>query len=317
MKLFLYSIFAIGFSVQANAQAVATAGFVEVAADQRVAYESSITDPNKGTLILLPGIYRGMTSKDPFVQGLLQQNVNFVALHFSTQPASVSAYDSKQKTYFDGGQNVSSKKFAEEVESVIEKLNIKKPLIVSLSYSGSITQHLSPKKFPVVIETAPLGRFDESDPEAAAAFNAFANWLKFFPIWGDIYIKAAKENFFRQYWSKVAYGYASGDTRLNTSENTTRMTDGFVGMAKAVEEYDMRTQDFAKSPRRVFIFGENEEAGRKKIQYEALEKYQEATGVKTEPIIVKNAGHIVPSDQPAEYTAILLAMLKAFEEQNN
>jgi pimeloyl-ACP methyl ester carboxylesterase len=290
--------------------AAASEGFINVSSKQRMAYDSGIIDANKATLVLLPGIYRGFNRGDKFIQELVKRKINFVTMNFSTQPASVAKYEVGQKTYFDGGENVTSKGLANEVELLVDALKIKKAIIVTLSYSGSVSEYLNTEKFPVVIETSPIGRFDESDPDAAASFKAWEDWFKLFPIWGgDAYIQNAKNIAFRNFWGKTARGYASSDPKLGTEENINRMTDGYVGMAKAVEKYDMRNQNFTTSARRVFIFGENEDGLRKSIQLEAVQKYRDATGIDAKPIIVKNAGHIVPNDQPTDYIDILSAIL--------
>lgn len=302
------------FVVQAKAE-VPTNGYINISPSQRVAYDLSIVDAKKPTLVLLPGIYRGLNRNDEFIKVLLNKKINFVTVNFSTQPLSVANYDANQDTYFKGGKNVTSKIFADEVETLVDVLKIKKPLVVTLSYSGSVTQYLNANKFPVVIETSPIGRFDESDPELAAVTKAWEDWFKLFPIWGDAYIQNAKDAAYRNYWNKTALDYSKSDARLQTDENILRMTDGFVGMAKAVEKFDMREQNFKSSPHRVFIFGENEEQKRKEIQLEAVEIYNKQTGLNAQPIIIKGAGHIVPNDQPAPYVEYLSAFLDAYDKK--
>lgn len=312
MSSFIQIAVVLLLSTKAYSAPSAQLGYIDISPQQRVAYDSSIVDANKGTLILLPGIFRGLNRTDEFIKTLITKNINFVTIHFSTQPASVANYDAGKKLYFDGGKNVTSKGLAAEVETVIDTLKIKKPLIVTLSYSGSVTQYLNAKKYPVVIETSPIGRFDESEPDSAAAFKAWGDWFTLFG--GGIFVQSAKDAAFRDYWGKVALQYTSSDKRLQSPESISRMTDGYIGMAKAVEAYDMREQNFATSPHRVFIFGENEEDKRKQIQLEAVEKYKKETGISAAPIIIKNAGHIVPNDQPAEFVQILEAILAKFEK---
>lgn len=285
--------------VWAAADAIPSEGYVEVSPAQRMAYDSQIVDAKKSTLIILPGIFRGLNRSDKFIQQLVEKKINFVTINFSTQPASVANYDEKQKTYFDGGKNVTSKKFADEVEAVVDALDIKKPLVVTLSYSGSVSQFLNPVKFPVLIETSPLGRYDE-DPDVKA-LNFVLPWFR--------------EYYLRQWADKTAAGYVNSDPRLDSQENRTRMSDGYIAMAKAVETYDMSQQNFATSPRRVFIFGENEQDERKANQLAAVEVYKKTTGIEVQPIIVKGAGHIVPNDEPEQYIQLLSAFLNKMDEK--
>ncbi|MFZ3230941.1 MAG: alpha/beta hydrolase [Pseudobdellovibrio sp.] len=298
----------------APADSIPSEGYVDVGPKQRIAYDSAIVDSSKATLVLLPGVFRGLNRTDAFIKLLVEKKINFVSLHFSTQPASIVNYEKNKKTYFENGENVTSESLAQEVEILVTTLKIRKPLIVSLSYSGSVIQYLNPKTFPVVIETAPIGRFDEDASDAAIAFKAWEQWIKNFPG-GAAIAQAAKDSAFKKYWGDVALQYSGTDERLKSQENIDRMTDGYMGMAKAVEEYDMRLQNFETSPRRVFILGENEDAKRSAIQLEAIENYKKITGIKAEPIIIKGAGHIVPNDRPESYVEILSAILNTFDKK--
>ncbi|MBC7467495.1 MAG: alpha/beta hydrolase [Bdellovibrio sp.] len=300
---------------KASDSAIPETGFIEISPAQHIAYDSAIVDADKATLVILPGVFRGLNRNDEFIKSLIQKKINFVTMNFSTQPASVATYAAEKKTYFDGGSNISSKGFADEVEVLVDTLKIKRPLVITLSYSGSVSQFLNVSKFPTIIETAPVGLLNDEDQKSAANLQALENW---YGTWGILLAPAyfaTKDANYHQYWQPVAKQYSASDKRLDTDENLKRLTDGYVGMAKAIEKYDMRQQNFKSSPKRVFIFGENEDEVRKKTQLEAVEVYKKQTGLDAKPIIIQGAGHIVPNDKPEEYIQILSAILNKMDEK--
>lgn len=289
--------------------------FVEISADHHVAFDSEIFDPAATTLVLLPGIFRGLQREDVFVQKLISKKINFVAVHFSTQPASVGTYPPSGSAFFRGAPELSSQVFADEVTAVVRALKIRKPLVVTLSYSASVSQYLNPRLFPVVVETAPLGRFDENGPESFEMFRFWKQWMSWFPIWGNIIAEATEKNLresaYRSYWGRVAQQYASKDPNLSGSPvATARLTDGYTTMAKMVEKFDLRTQKFVGTPYRIFILGENEEPDLRAIQEEAVRVYQEKVNPASKALIIPGAGHVVPNDQPDLYVRVLEGIIK-------
>lgn len=309
------AIFFIHFCFLNLSSAEVLKSHVEISAGQHVAFESQIVDPNQITLVLLPGVFRGLTTQDNFIYLLVQNKINFVAVHFSTQPLSVSTYKTGQKTHFEGGQALTSAEFVDEVMAVIEALKVKRPLLVSLSYSGTLSEHFSGQKFPLLIETAPLGRLDEEASYASEVGKAWEDWLSLFPFIGEYYKQLMKDQIYRDYWSKVAKKYAQGNEKLSTEENLRRLTDGYIAQAKAIENYDIRRQNFMTSPKRIFIFGENENPKRLKLQKEALAIYQQSTGHSFAEIVIPKAGHTIPSDQPKIYFDVLLNLIKAIDKR--
>lgn len=310
MFVFKFVIFALLILFDSFSFAVEKLDFLEVAKGHHVAYDAQIFDSNEPTLILLPGIFRGLERKDIFIKKLIENRINFVTIHFSTQPQSVATYAPQKRLHFDGAPKISSEMFAREVEEVVKYLKVRKPLAISLSYSASISQYLDPKIFDLVLETAPIGRFDENDPESAELFKSWQSWLRLFPIWGPIAAEKMKDGAYRTYWSRVAKQYAVRDSRLNNSESLTRLTEGYMTMAKAVESFDLRTQNFVGTPYRLFILGANEEPKRREIQNEAVAIFRKLIDPKAQIAVIPGAGHVVPNDQPDLYLRVLNQVLE-------
>lgn len=277
---------------------------------QNVYYEMQVNEPTMPTLVMLPGVYRGLTNSDSLIYKLFQNNVNFVALHFSTQPKSIATYSADEKTHFDGGDHVTSELLATEIENAIERLNIEKPILVTLSYSATLSEHFDRKKFPVIVDTAPLARFDDAEFGLKEILESWEAWLSFFPGATEMYKTLVKDQMYRQHWSKVAKDYSKGNEKLQSEKNQTRLTDGYMAQAKAVEKYDIRAQEFAYSPKRIFILAEKEEPRRLKLQLAAIENYKMMTGDhEAQPIIISGAGHTVPTDQPQKYFEVLTQIM--------
>lgn len=296
--------------VSLNLFAQLTKSFVALSEDRHVYYEAQVVDPSLPTVVLLPGVYRGLSNQDDFVYKLFRNNINFVALNFSTQPDSVATYSDDQTVYFSGGKNVTSADLAREVEQVLQHLKIQRPMLVSLSYSGTLMEHFDRQKYPFVVETAPIGRMDEELMGWSQISQAWEAWLIFFPGATELYKSMIKDQFYRSYWSDVAKKYSKGNSRLQSDEKQKTLTDGYVAQAKAIESYDIRKQNFIYSPRRFFILGEKEKPWRLQLQLQAIEEYKKQTGDQTSPIVVPGAGHSVPFDRPQIYFDTITNLLK-------
>lgn len=296
--------------VSLNLFAQLTKSFIALGEDRHVYYESQLVDSSRPTVVLLPGVYRGLSNQDDFIYKLFRNNFNFVALNFSTQPDSVATYLDSQTVYFKDGKNVTSADLAREVEQVLLHLKIQKPMLVSLSYSGTLMEHFDRQKYPFVVETAPIGRIDEDLMGWSQISQAWENWLIFFPGATEFYKAMIKDQFYRSYWSDVAKKYSKGNARLQSDEKQKMLTDGYVAQAKAIERYDIRKQNFTQSPRRVFILGEKEKPLRLQLQLEAIAEYKKQTGDETSPIMIPDAGHSVPFDKPQIYFDTITNLLK-------
>lgn len=279
-------------------------GVLEVQPGEKVYYHSVITNKSKPTLVLLPGIYRGLNDDDEIIKILKRKKVNYVAIHFSGHPASILQLKENETAVFATGKGLTSEMLAHEVEAVVSELKIKTPIAVSLSYSSTVVAYLNPNIFPTVIETAPLGAFGEDDPLGTAQRKAWTDWLKLWPG-NHFWLEAAQDKAYRDHWAPVAYERAEDYENIDSE----LLTAGYMAMARAIENYDLRLQDFSNQPRRIWIFAENENEYRRQIQDEAVQIYNDAAKSSTTPIVIADSGHIIPTEQPKAYAAALLKIL--------
>lgn len=275
---------------------------------QYIAYESHIVDQDKATLILLPGINRGLDSRDEVIRMAREMNLNFVSLHFSLQPESLLKIPAGESPAFKI-QSFSSANLANEVDALIVGLKLNKPIIVSLSYSSSVSSELAKTgKYPVVIETAPMIRYDEADPQGASVTEFYTSFFNLNPFVGPFFSSYFIKNSYNQYWSSKLPSILK--SYPETEPVKALMVEAYTELSYAVHGFDYRKQTFNPNVFRFFILGQNELEGRLKLQLEAVNLVESKLGAKNPSVIIPNAGHVVPSDAPEAY----LQTLKIFAD---
>lgn len=277
-----------------------------------VAIENNILDAKKPTLVFLPGINRGLDARDEFIKLAKKAKVNFVSLHFSLHPESVMLIPQGEIPYLDLHRTTSAD-LADEVLAVISAYKIQKPVVVGLSYSSTVTTELAASgKLPLVIEAAPMIRFDESDPSGSQVSNFWKNYFDLIPG-GAFYKDLFLQNIYTQYWSTQAdknlsgYPDIQGDYKLRS-----RIISGYVSLSIAADGFDFSKQDFTSGTKRLFILGQNELEQRAELQQAAISLYEKQTGYRKTQIVVPNAGHIIPSDAPQAYLNLMKQILKLY-----
>jgi pimeloyl-ACP methyl ester carboxylesterase len=266
---------------------------------------SSITDPSRPTIILLPGIYRGYLQNEKVLHFLTQKKINWVSLHFSRHPQSILA-----GSLLLSGM-ISSEQLAHEVLLLKKNLRIQKPVLVSLSFSASLSPYLKKKDFPVLIETAPMGRFDETQvPDQN--YQNWQQWMNQFPVWGPWLVQSNEYWSYRAYWLKEVDGLVGTYPQYLSKRIT--IAEGLAQLAWSTRNFDLRNQNFKTGPERFWILGEKENAQRLKIQQEAIQLQRQQTGSQGRRVyVIKNAGHIVPFEQPQSYVNALAAILRQIQ----
>jgi len=262
---------------------------------------SSILDVEKPTLILLPGINRGYLPHDEILNALTQKRLNWVSLHFSRHPESVIA----GSQFFTG--MVTAQELVSEVVQLKKALRIKKPVLVSLSFSSSLSPDWNKEKFPILIETAPMGRHDENNPPNAN-YQVWQQWMQYFPVWGPWLVQSS------EYWTYRAFWLQKVDELSKTHERYSakriQIAEGLSQLAWSAKGFDIRNQDFKNGPERFWILGQNEDRQRLQLQLEAIQLHKE-TGLRGSRVyVIPNAGHIVPLDQPEAYAETLKKILR-------
>jgi pimeloyl-ACP methyl ester carboxylesterase len=276
-----------------------------------LSYEAYLADQKGPVFIFLPGIYRGYFSEEKVLVSLRERQIPYVTLHFAEQPASV-ALTTKEAPDFS---NIKAQDLAEEVASLAQELKIDQPLPVTLSYSGIVTQHLDPKRFPHVIETSPMGKDTDGLPANVVSFyEMWRAWVRSFPYVGEAWLRQTKNIQMHEYWRPWAESYSDTYPVLKDPEYKERAIQGYIALTNASEDFDLRAQDFTKGPTRFFILGEKEEPTRKSIQNEAIAKYSAQKKSSGDVFVIPNAGHIVSEDQPEAYIEVLLKIRDGLEK---
>lgn len=273
---------------------------LKLSSGAQISVTSSLYDTEKPTLILLPGIYRGYLENEKLLQILTQRKINWVSLHFSRHPQSLLS----GSHLFSG--MVNSQELTHEVLQIKKSLRIRKPVLVSLSFSASLSPYWNKRDFPVLIETAPMGRSNETQAPNAA-YESWQQWMNLFPVWGSFVTQTS------EYWSYRAYWLQQVDELITSyphyAQKRVAIAEGLAQLAWSAKGFDLRNQDFKKGPERFWILGEKENANRLRIQLEAIQLHKQ-TGPKGRRVYtVKNAGHTVPFEQPETYAKALVSIL--------
>ncbi len=284
---------------------------LKVASGHYIAFEKhEVSNLEAPTLILLPGINRALDSRDEFIQILKRQRTfNFVTLHSSLHPESVQLIPASETPYFQLG-DVSAVDLANEVLVLVKKLKIKNPVFVSLSYSSLISSELAKlTKSGFIIEAAPMIRYDESDLSGSQTVTFWKNWFNAFPVVGGAWSNAFLKQTYGRYWAaKVDQQLEEMDPAL--SARRSHFIQGYTQLSLAADGFDYREQNLKVGLKRYFILAEMEEPTRAEFQSDAILQYQNERQVSDNVFVIKDSGHIIPSDEPKQYIETLRKILK-------
>ncbi len=304
----------------------ATEDFVRLKKGWVVSYAYKIFDKSKPTLLLLPGIYRGLEKEEECLRALEALNINYVAIHFSTHLKSIQHLTANEVPHFDGGKpNLKSSVFAQEVEAVYKKLRIKKPVVVSLSYSATIVEYLNAKTFPVVIEMAPMGRQDEDSLMQAGFQRNWEYWTSLIPFYGPAYVQTVKNQYYHSIWTPVVQFLGSQMPALNQPDLFQKQLDAYVAMTFASENFDLSKTNFRTGAWRAWVLAESEGPTRAYFQAQALKNYlatldkntlENSVFGKQGVVIIQKSGHTIPQEQPTLYASALKELLTKIELEN-
>jgi len=279
-----------------------------------VAIENNVLNVKNPTFIFLPGINRGLDGRDEFMKIAQKAKISFVSMHFSAHPESIMMIPKNETPYFKF-HKLSAADLADEVLAVIKAYKIAKPIIVGLSYSSIVTSELAAlKKFPLIIETAPMMHPDESDPSTGATTGFWRDYLAAIPFTGPFWRDVFLQNIYTQYWSQQIdgmmenYPKAQGNATLRSN-----FIDGYAALSIAADGFDFSEQEFNIESKRFFILGENELPARYELQKNAIAIYQKQTGLKETSVLLPGAGHIIPSDAPKAYLVMIKESLKLYD----
>jgi pimeloyl-ACP methyl ester carboxylesterase len=253
---------------------------------------------DKTTFLFLPGINRSVMVEEPAVQKLIKKGYGAVTFNFSTQPLSVALLDKNQEPYFLNN-NLTLEDFALETEMLAEILKndygIKNIIPVSLSYSGAVSIYL--KKFPMIIETAPMTSTAAAHPQAEAFRKNLILSQLWNPIFGPGIVRATLDSAYRSNWSPKVDSIAA----LYGFEPTNEMIEGYSVMSRASEGFSWVDADVAIQGQRLFLVAENDASELLNDQISTFEDLK----IKGEILTIKNSGHVIPVEQPDIFADIL------------
>lgn len=304
----IFSIFSFtSVFAHADVEAVKLKSF-KVKNGQYVAYESNIVNKELSTLILLPGINRGLDSRDEVIRLARKMKLNFVSLHFSLHPESLLKIPANETPAYKT-QPYSSATLANEVDALITNLKIYKPIIVGLSYSSIVSTELAKMgKYPLIIETAPMIRFDEANPDGGAITEYWTSFFNLNPFLGPFFSSYFIKSTYTQHWNSRLASILKNYPETEPVKSL--MVSAYTELSYAAHGFDYRKQKFDDSTVRFFILGDQELEDRFNLQQETIDLYQSSTARTNSSVVLPNAGHIIPSDVPEAY----LQILKSFAE---
>lgn len=255
------------------------------------------------TFLLLPGVNRAFLLSEPGPQALIAKGYGVVGMNFSVHPFSVNALPANEVPFFMSA-SPSLQDFANEVSQLAKTLQTQfqtGPVIpVSLSYTGAVSPLL--KDFPVVIETVPMTSAAAENPQLEAYRQSLKAGEMWNPIFGPGITRSLLDTAYRSEWEKQVSSMAE---QFNFSEDRhSQMVEGYTTLSRAVEGFEWDLSALPKNVNRVFIFAENESKSLLTHQVATFETLY-GKDAKTLLFVVKNAGHVVPSDQPEAYASIL------------
>lgn len=301
LKLLFFAVFLIG-NVTWSLETL------KLAPGRYVTVENHIVSPQDKVLVLLPGVYRGFDSRDEFIKLAKKQNLNFISLNYSLQPESLRLLGPNETPFYEV-HIYTREDLANEVRAVLKKYKITKPVLAGTSYSASVsTQLLKTDRFDLVIETAPMMRFDETDPDTVAILTFWKNWLRMNPFAGEALARQYLLNSFTTYWTSRVDDLLKTYPQYRKPGLREKMIMGYSHMSLLAEGFDFADQDLTAS-RRFFVFGEHEEEARFKLQLKVAKRYEQLTGDKNSSVVIKGAGHVVPNDAPEVYLRLLKSLL--------
>lgn len=265
---------------------------------QKVYAESRILNPDKPTFIFLPGLYQGLGKGSEVYQPLINSDMNWVLLNFSVHPKSIVDAGStvpKQLSLLD---------LAKETKDVIANLKIRQPVIVTLSFSSALGQYFTSNSDSLVIETGPIGRYNEELGAAGFLAESWAKSVRMLPG-GASLLHTMQEASYRSYWSKIVMGLGLEDSRLTRPQYISTVTSGYVKLSQAIEGYDIREVVWHDRSTRYFMLGELESAERLQNQKQGILHYWKSTGIRPFVVLAENGEHNVSETNPEGYLAFL------------
>lgn len=275
---------------------------LKLAEDRMISVNHLPAPKGQPTFLLLPGVNRSFSLDEPAVALLGKLGNGVITFDFSTQPLSVVNLDKKTTPHFEK-KKVTLKDLASEVENLVASFKargVDNIVPVSLSFSGAVTPYL--KGFPLIIETVPMTSNAATNPELAGNIQKLKSLEIFNPFFGPVINRNLLDFGYRQQWSKQV-DRIIGLYKLPEDKKES-MIEGYLSMSKAAEGFDWKNVEVPKDTRRAFLVAEGEAPELLRNQLETFLRLSKSNK-NVFLFMVKNSGHILPSDQPLAYAVLL------------
>ncbi|KYG63313.1 hypothetical protein AZI85_04585 [Bdellovibrio bacteriovorus] len=294
-----------------SAVSVAEVRYLPLGPGKVLAYEYIESSAAAPTLILLPGVNRGLSSNDTSVRLLIKQGWNLLLSSLPAHPKSIQGLKSAETPYFTFNSSIRSPEFAKDITELVHALGIQRAVPVTLSYTSSVGVYLDEKEFPHIIEAVPMAIPTENDPDAAKKAELWESWFKLNPFMAPFWIRQFRDQAYTSHWSQTVDKNLSADNEFyGENPRVADIKNGYVTIARAAEDFNFTKWNFKAERRtRDFVFAEDENPERLKNQVEVLKNYL-ATEKPVRVILVQNVGHVLPTENPEVYAATLGLLLR-------
>jgi pimeloyl-ACP methyl ester carboxylesterase len=253
----------------------------------------------KPSFLFLPGVNRGLLINEPTAQKLIKDGYGVVAFNFSVQPLSIATLGKNVEPAFYA-KDIELKDLAEETLALAKALRsegLDRLIPVSLSYSGAVSRFLG---LPAAIDAVPLTSMDAFNPALAQTRRTLLMTEWTLGLMGPANTR---------YWLDAAYKTAWVPQVKSISEQfelpkerADEMVDGYVRLSRATEGFEWNKG--VDRTTRLWILAGNEAPALQRHQVETIvERWK--SGREEAVVLVKEAGHVIPADQPAIYAEIL------------
>lgn len=265
--------------------------------DRRAVYvEYNVQNTNEPVMVFMPGIYRGLKAGDGIYDIMANSKSNWVALHFSSHPESIFISKSTPAS------KPNLENLAQEVETVLATMEIHNYSLISLSYSGAVTAQMTSSPGRYIIESAPMGRYNEAMGaigQSQDAWSGISGWMtggmdQFF-----------KDIAYRNYWTQHVSKMALSDSRLKDPYAFNALVNGYIGLAKAAEGYDIKNIQWKDEHPRAFFLAEQELEARKQHQVQGILNYIAQTQQMPFLALFKDGEHNLSTSHPKSYFALV------------
>ncbi len=267
-------------------------------------YEISNNPEAPATLVLLPGINRGLQfeTEKAFFSSPAFEKYNVLAITSSLHPRSINSLATNEEFYGQSSR-VTSKDLALEVEALVAELKVVKPIAVSLSFSSSILAELNPKKFAGFIEMVPMTDPLDGEDSTKKLLRDQQDFMMLNPFFAPS-IRYQRDLAYQTFWSNQVDGLLqSNPNQYGSQPRVDDIKAGYVDLAQSSESYRL-TRVQMKAVRH-FILAANELEDRLKTQVQmAVQENQKSQG-KASLVVVADSGHILPSENPVSAAVAL------------